>query len=164
MSKNPSVTQILAGLETQISYFEGQVPFHARQEAFHRAERERCESELAALRERYEALKAAPVALDEPVQQVRKPSAPVPKAEKDGGSTAPLKHLVYWAALAKAEGDTFGATAVAQEVNKRYAKRLRQPVNVRSVSIMLSRLASEGVLQLVSKGKARHEALYSRRA
>ncbi|MES1241392.1 MAG: hypothetical protein ABUT39_07220 [Acidobacteriota bacterium] len=164
MSRNLSVAQILARLEAQISFFEGQVPFHARQEVFHRTERERCESELATLRERYEALKAAPVATDEPVERVRRSGSPMPEVGNDDGGTAPLKHLVYWVALARAQGDTFGATAVAQEVNKRFSRRLRQPVNVRSVSVMLSRLASEGALKLVSKGKARHEALYSRRS
>jgi hypothetical protein len=162
MSKNLSVAQILADLETQISYFEAQVPFHTRQEAVHRAERERCESELATLRERYEAFKAASTAAGEVVQRSR-PGTPPREIEKADGRPTSTKNLIHRVVAAKAEGDTFGATAIAHEVNQRFSKRLRQPVNVRSVSVALSRLAAERVLKVVREGKAHQEALYSRR-
>jgi hypothetical protein len=164
MSKNLSVAEILAGLEAQISYFETQVPFHARQEAVHRGERERCEAELATLRERYEAFKTASAAAGEVVNRGRKTDGPRLKVEKDDGRPTSTRNLIHGVVSAKAEGDTFGAAAVAQEVNQRFAKRLRQPVNVRSVSVTLSRLASEGILKVVREGKAHHEALYSRRS
>lgn len=163
MSKNLSVAQILADLETQISYFEAQVPFHARQEAVHRAERERCEGELVNLRERYEAFKTASAAAGEVVQRGKGPGGRAPEVEKDDGRPTSTKNLVARVVSAKAEEDVFGAAAVAQEVNHRFARRLRQPLNVRSVSVTLSRLAAEGVLKIVREGKAHHEALYSRR-
>ena len=164
MSRNLSVAQILADLETQIAYFEAQVPFHSRQEAVHRGERERCESELANLRERYEAFKTASAAAGEVVQRGRGPGGRAPEVEKDDGRPTSTKNLIARVVSAKTQEDIFGATAVAQEVNQRFAKRLHQPVNVRSVSVTLSRLASEGVLKIVREGKAHHEALYSRRS
>lgn len=162
MSKNLSVAQILADLEAQISYFDAQVPFHARQEAVHRAERERCESELAKLRERYDAFKSASAAAGEVVYRGRKAGGPRLEVEKDDGRPTTTRNLVHWVVSAKDGGDTFGAAAVAAEVNQRFAKRLRQPVNARSVSVTLSRLAAEGVLKVVREGKAHREALYSR--
>lgn len=164
MSRNLSVAQILADLEAQISYFEAQVPFHARQEGVHRAQRERCEAELATLRERYEAFKTASAAAGEVVHRGRKSGGPRLEVEKDDGRPTTTRNLVYWVVSAKDDGDTFGATGVTQEVNQRFAKRLRQPVNVRSVSVTLSRLASDGTLKVVREGKAHHEALYSRRS
>lgn len=162
MSKNLSVAQILADLETQIAHFEAQGPFHARQEAFHRAEKERCESELAKLRERYEAFKAASAAAGEVVQRGKGPGSPALGVEKDDGRPTSTTNLIAWVISAKADGDRFGATAVAQEINTRFAKRLRQPVNVRSVSVALSRMASQGLVKIIREGKAHHETLYSR--
>jgi hypothetical protein len=163
MSRNLSVAQILADLESQIAHFEAQTPFHARQEAFHKAERERCEGELAKLRERYEAFKAASAAAGEVVQR-KGPGSPAQAVQKDDGPPTSTRNLIAWVVAAKAPGDSFGPTAVMQEVNARFAKRLRQPVNVRSVSVALSRLAAEGALKVVRKGKAHHEALYSKRS
>ncbi len=163
MSRNLSVAQILADLETQIAYFEAQAPFHARQEAFHRAERERCEGELEKLRERYEAFKAASAAVGEVVQRGRGPGSPTQAVEKDDGTPTSTRNLIAWVVSAKAPEDSFGPRAVAQEVNARFSKRLRQPVNVRAVSVALSRLAGEGMLKVVREGKAHHEALYARK-
>jgi hypothetical protein len=164
MSRNRSAAEVLAGLEAQISHFEAQIPFHARQEAFHRAERERCESELAGLQERYEAFKAASAAAGEVVQRVKGPGSPPQAVEKDGGSPASTRNLIARVVATKASGDSFGPTAMAREVNARFSKRLRQPVNVRSVSVAMSRLAAEGILKIVREGKAYHEALYSKRS
>ena len=164
MSKNLSVAQILADLEAQIAHFEAQGPFHARQEAFHRAEKERCESELAKLRERYEAFKSASAAAGEVVLRSKGPGGPSREVEKDDGRPTTTTNLIAWVISAKADGDSFGATAMTQEINTRFAKRLRKPVNVRSVSVALSRMASQGLLKTVREGKAHHEALYSRRS
>jgi hypothetical protein len=163
MSRNRSAAEVLAGLEAQISHFEAQIPFHARQEEFHRAERERCEGDLAGLRERYEAFKAASAAAGEVVQRTKDSGRRAPVVEKDDGPPTSTRDLIALVAATKAPGDSFGPTAMAQEVNARFSKRLRQPVNVRSVSVAMSRLAAEKVLKIVREGKAHHEALYSRR-
>jgi hypothetical protein len=162
MSKNLSVAQILADLEAQIAHLEAQAPFHARQEAFHRAEKQRCETEIEQLRERYEAFKSASAAAGEVVLRSKGPGHPAREVEKDDGRPTSTKNLIAWVISAKADGDSFGATAVTQEVNARFAKRLRQPVNVRSVSVALSRMASAGALKIVREGKAHHEALYAK--
>jgi hypothetical protein len=164
MGTKSSVAQILAGLEAQIAHFEAQGPFHARQEAFHRAERERCESELGKLRERYKAFKKASAAAGEVVKgkAAASPARAAGAAEEDT-SPMPATTLISWVVAGKAEGDSFGATAVAGEVNTRFANRLRRPLNVRSVSVALSRMAAEGLVKVVREGRAHHEALYARR-
>jgi hypothetical protein len=160
MSGNLSVAQILADLETQIAHFEAQGPFHARQEAFHRAEKERCENEVATLRERYEAFKKASAEAREVVQR-KGTGGPPPLDEEDDGRSASMPTLISWVVAAKADGDSFGATALTQEINQHYSNRLRQPINLRSVSVALSRMAKRGQVKVVREGKAHHEALYT---
>lgn len=162
-SRNLSVAQILSDLETQIAHFEDQAASHGRQEAFHRAEQTRCEEEAARLRERYEAFKAASEAAGEVVQR------PMPAAlhEKtpeaaDDGSTKSTATLISWVVEWMPMGESFGPTAVTEQIGARCAKWLRRPVNVRSVSVGLSRMAAEGRIKLVRGGRAHHEALYER--
>ncbi len=159
-----SVAQILAGLEAQIAHFEAQGPFHARQEAFHRAERERCESELGKLRERYEAFKKASASAGEVVKG-KAAASPARKtgAAKDAGSPVPTTTLISWVVAGRTAGSSFGATDVVREISARFANRLRQPVNIRSVSVALGRMAAEGLVKVVREGRAHHEALYARR-
>jgi hypothetical protein len=161
MSGNLSVAQILADLEAQIAHFEAQGPFHARQEAFHRAEKERCENEVATLRDRYEAFRKASAEAREVVQR-KGTGGPPPIDEKDDGGPASTTTLISWVIASKPDGESFGATALAQEINQHYSKRLRQPINLRSVSVALSRMAKQGQVKLVREGKAHHEALYAR--
>jgi hypothetical protein len=59
--------------------------------------------------------------------------------------------------------EPFGPAAVAAEANRRFQAHLREPVGPRTASDVLRRLAREGELQLVRKGKAHIEALYRRR-
>jgi len=53
---------------------------------------------------------------------------------------------------------------VAAECNRRFRAHLRVLVDSRTASDVLRRLAREGEIQLVKKGKAHHEALYKRRS
>ena len=52
---------------------------------------------------------------------------------------------------------------MAEEVNARFGKRLRRPLEPRTASVTLRRLEAEGRIQLLEKGRAFHEALYARR-
>jgi len=59
--------------------------------------------------------------------------------------------------------EPFGASAVAAEANRRFADRLRQPIDQRTASDVLRRMLGEGEIHSARKGKAFHEALYARR-
>ncbi|HEY7215161.1 MAG TPA: hypothetical protein VIC28_11060 [Thermoanaerobaculia bacterium] len=59
--------------------------------------------------------------------------------------------------------EPFGPAAVAAECNRRFRSHLKERVHPRTVSDVLRRLAREGEIHLVKKGKANHEALYGRR-
>jgi hypothetical protein len=56
-----------------------------------------------------------------------------------------------------------GPAAVAAECNRRFRAHLKVLVDARTASDVLRRLAKEGEIQLVQKGKAHHQALYKRR-
>ena len=59
--------------------------------------------------------------------------------------------------------EPFGPAAVAAEANRRFRPHLKTLIDSRTASDVLRRLAKEGEIQLVRKGKAHHEALYKRR-
>jgi hypothetical protein len=59
--------------------------------------------------------------------------------------------------------EPFGPAALAAEANRRFADRLRKPIDPRTASDILRRMLAEGEIELVQKGKAFHEALYAKR-
>jgi len=61
-------------------------------------------------------------------------------------------------------GEPFGPAAVAEETNRRFASRLRNPVGPRAASDVLRRMVAAGEIELVREGKAFHEAMYRRKA
>jgi len=73
-----------------------------------------------------------------------------------------LSKLVARLIHQKGDDERFGPTALANEINDRYAKRLRNPARPRSVSVALRRLLSEGRVHVVEEGRAFHEAVYTR--
>ena len=48
--------------------------------------------------------------------------------------------------------DPFGPTAVAAEANRRFAERLSKPIESRTASDVLRRVAAEGGIALVREG------------
>ncbi|HYU34999.1 MAG TPA: hypothetical protein VEW48_22845 [Thermoanaerobaculia bacterium] len=58
--------------------------------------------------------------------------------------------------------ETFGGASIAREINQRYGKHLRRPVQVRNVATALRRMAAAGRIRQVEEGRAYHEALYTR--
>jgi hypothetical protein len=157
MNPNLSIAQVLADLGAQIASHEEREAFHTGQETFHRSQRELHEGELARLRQRYEGFKTAAQAAGE---EVRRGTSLLPApadAEADRRST--LSKLVARLIDQKGETEQF---ALAQEINDRYAKRLRNPARTRSVSVTLRRLLAEGRVRLIEEGRAFHEAVYTR--
>ena len=59
-------------------------------------------------------------------------------------------------------GDAFGPNAITREINRHYGARLRRPVEIKLVSIVLRRMAADGRIRSVRPGKQHQEALYAR--
>ncbi|HEX3551744.1 MAG TPA: hypothetical protein VIA62_00770 [Thermoanaerobaculia bacterium] len=161
MNPHLSVAQILADMEAQIAHFQSREAFHAQHEAAHREQRELNAAELARVRERYDAFKTAATAAGEVVN--RAGTAAAARQSEDDASLriTTLSKLIARVVEGKPEQETFGATAVAGEVNARFGKRLRRPLDPRTASVTLRRMAADGRLRLVQEGRAFHEALYA---
>ncbi len=159
MNPNLSIAQVLTDLEAQIAHHEERETFHTGQETLHRTQRELHTGELARVRERFESFKAAAQAAGEEV--LRGGRRPSPE-DADANQPSTLSKLVARLILQKGAAEPFSATALAQEINGRHAKRLRNPARPRSVSVALRRLLAEGRVHLIEEGRAFHEAVYTR--
>lgn len=165
MSTDLTVGEILANLEARIAFHREQEALHARQEAQHREQREMHAGELETLLRHYEAFKSsAGLAAD----LARLPAAPskaeasTAEADPDPGRRPQASRLVAKIIEEKTEGESFGARAIAREVNQRFGSRLKRPLDVRVTSVILRRLRDARRIHLVQEGKAFHEALYAR--
>lgn len=161
MDPNLSIAQVLSDLERQIDHHASQEAFHTQQEAFHRGERTVHAEALGKVRERYEVFKAAVTAAGEVVQS-RPPARPAVEDKDIGDRRMPLSKLVGRVVTRKGLDETFTPTALARELNERFATNLRRPVDGRAVSAPLRRLLAQGRLRLVKEGGAAHEAIYAR--
>jgi hypothetical protein len=159
MNPHLSIAQVLSEMEAQIAQHESQEAFHAQQEVLHRDQRALHAEALDKMRERYETLKAAVTAAAE-VVQIQPPAAPSVIEDIGGDRRLSLNKLVGRLVASKGQDETFTPTAVAQELNERFATKLRHPVDGRAVSGPLRRLLAAGQLRLVQKGGAVHEAVY----
>jgi hypothetical protein len=70
--------------------------------------------------------------------------------------------LVARAVLEIPAGESFAPTRIAAEVNRRYPRELRKPIDSRLASTALRRLLAEGQIRLVRKGTAHRETVYAR--
>lgn len=165
MSRNQSVAEWIADLEAQIEHYRKEEALHAEREAFHREQRGLAAQALAKVLERYEAFKGAVDAAGELVERspARKPE-PVRQEDEDlGPGRLMLSRLVARVVEERPPGEAFGATAIAREVERRFGKKLKDRVDVRSVGVNLRRLYLAGKIRQVRKGTAFHESLYTRR-
>lgn len=166
MSRNQSVAEWIAELEAQIEHYRKEEVFHAEREAFHREQRAVAAQELANVLERYETFKGAVDAASEVVGRLpalRTPQTAAAPQEEDLGPVRPmLSRLVARVVEEQPAGKAFNATAIAGEVERRFGKRLKSRVDVRSVGVNLRRLCLAGKIRQVRKGTAFHESLYTR--
>jgi hypothetical protein len=156
MSSDLSIAQVLTDLEAQVKQLEGQEAFHAQQEIFHREQRALRAGELESIRQRYEAFQAAAKAAGEVVRRVKVEGA------DESAPPATFSRMISRVIEGKVDGERFTPSAMADEVNETFKKRLRQPVTSRTASVALSRLADLGYVHLVRKGKPFHEAIYAK--
>jgi hypothetical protein len=161
MSAELSVSQVLANLEAQMAFHRERETHHAEQEAVHREKRDGHAAEYETVARHYEAFKASAGAATEIALRTVVPAAAPPEEAPPAGPTMPHK-LVARAVAAFPAGEVFSPSRVAAEVNRRFARELRKPIDPRLASTALRRLLALGRIRLKQKGAPHHEALYTR--
>jgi phosphoribosylcarboxyaminoimidazole (NCAIR) mutase len=168
VSSELSVAQILANLEAQMALHKEREAYHAEQEVYHREQRAVHAAEHETVAKHYEAFKATAGGAAEIAARVAA-SAPAPPPQKEetrqpalpAGRSLPSRLVARLIAELPAD-ETFTASRIAAEVNRRFRRELPKPIDSRLASTALRRLLAEGEIRLVEKGTAHREALYSR--
>lgn len=164
MSRELSVARIVAELQEQVEHHRRQEAFHAEQEVVHREERARHATDLQVALERLATFEAAADAAGELV--ARALAKKQRKNENVDDSIPPgknnLSKLVDRIVFAKDMEETFGATDVTGEIQKRYGARLKRKIAVRSVAAKLRRMARIRQIHRIREGRSFHESLYRR--
>lgn len=161
MSSQLSVAQVLASLEEQMRFHRGQEEQHAAQEAFHREKRAHHAAEHETVARHYEAFKASASAAAEIAARSGVPSPP-PEAQAAALKPQLPSRLVARAVAEMPAGEPFAPSRIAAEVNRRYSRELRRPIDSRLASTAIRRLMDQGRVRLVQKGTAHREAVYAR--
>jgi hypothetical protein len=173
MSSKLSVEEVLAHLEQRAVSLREQEALHAKQESHHREQRALCAAELEKVQQSLEAFRqisATAVDLVRPLAAQARAAvqAQARAAVKDDEEELPppghrmVGRLIQIVIESPSLPEPFGPTAVAEEVNRRFASRLAEEITPRTASDVLRRLLAEGGVRRVRKGKAFYEALYQR--
>jgi hypothetical protein len=162
MSAKLSVAEVLANLEARADFHRNRETFHAQQEIQHREQRAEHAAELEKVLQSLETFREVATTALSLAQQplANQPSAvqiEIPASGRLMGSRLVRTVVELWASA-----EPFGAAAVAREVNRQFRDRLRKSVDERAASDVLRRMKQEGLIHLVRKGKAFHEALYGK--
>jgi hypothetical protein len=159
MASKISLDSIVGRLQAQIAFDREREAFHAGQETFHREQRALFAAELEKLTSILESFETAATIATELADRGALPSA---APSLDIGRKPSLTRMVTRILETRPADDIFGSKAITAEVNKHYGEKLRRPVKVNLVSIVLRRMVTTGKLRLVQKGKPRHEALFAK--
>ena len=162
MSDAMTVAEMLQTLRKQIEDHRAQEAFHAQQEIHHRDERARHAAELEQVTQRFETLEAAVAGAVQVLRVPEPPAAPPVQDDSDLGPHPKPGRAIARVVGAWPSGVPFGPTEVAAAVNRRFAGKLRRPIDSRAASLFLRRRLSEGFVKSVQEGKAYHEALYKK--
>jgi hypothetical protein len=164
MDTRLSLASILSSLEAQVAHHREQESLHAEREAFHRGRRAEHAAELEQLvghLETFQASAAGAVQL-----AARLPmAAPLPGDVDDLpiGRKVSINKLVARVVEDRAAEEPFGPRAITEEVNRRFAARLRAPLDMRQVSVALRWLVAGGRIVQQEKGRPHWESKYVRR-
>ncbi len=159
MSSKLSVEEVLSQLEQRAAFHREREAFHSQQEARHKEERTLHADELEKVLQSLEAFRAAAATA---VDFSRSAAAPISDVETlPPAGRLQISRLLRSVILSPALPEPFGASAVAAEANRRIRDRL-PPVDRRTASDVLRRMLAERAIRLARKGKAFHEALYTR--
>jgi hypothetical protein len=164
MSSKLSVADVLANLESRAAFHRERRAFHAGQEEQHREERERHAAELERVLHNLDAFRTASASAVEIIEQPQsqEPEAPAPQVDSPVTGKLMVSRAIRAVVASWKEGEPFGASAVAAEVNRRFADRLRRPIGTRATSDVLRRIARSRQIHQVRRGKALAEGLYVR--
>lgn len=168
MTSQLSVAQVLVNLEAQMALHKEREAYHAQQEIFHREQRAVHAEGFETVAKHYEAFKLAAGGATEiaarvasAAQAASSPSAAPPEPLPSGKRSKPGP-LVIRVIEEMPPDELFGASQVAEEVNRRFSRSLRRPMDSRLASAVLRRLLAEEIVRLAKQGSPHHEALYTR--
>ena len=162
MAFERSFEDIFSWLDAQIAHDREQETFHAQQEVFHREQRALFAAELeklSAIRDSFKTAADTAMGLAS-----RAKALPPPAPSPDIGRRKPsLTKMVARIIEVRPAGEAFGPAFITREINRHYGERLRRPVQVKVVSIVLRRMAADGRVRSVRPGRAHQEAQYARK-
>lgn len=171
MSSELSIAEVLERLEKQMAFHKAQEAHHGGRETYHREQRAQHAAEYEAVAQHYEAFRAAAAgAAEVAARAVLSPPEEAPAAPLDEVTPPreappqkrPLRtHVVAWAVERIPQGEAFGASRLAEEANRHFARELATPADARLASGVLRRLRAEGEVRVVQKGGSHREALYT---
>ncbi|HSS48528.1 MAG TPA: hypothetical protein VLX28_06250 [Thermoanaerobaculia bacterium] len=166
MSSELSVAGVLTKLEARATHHREQQAFHAQQEAHHREQRALHEAELEKVQANLEAFRSvAATAVDLAAQApAAEPPAPSIDIESGWGRLMVSRMIRVVVDSQVAGGEPFGGADVAAETNKRFADRLRRPIDSRTAGDVLRRMCAEKRIHCLRRGKPFYEALYGKGA
>jgi hypothetical protein len=167
MGSKLSVDEVLSNLERRAEIHREQAAFHAGHAAHHQEQQALHETELEKVLQSLEAFRgvaASAVDLAQALPPAVSSAAPaIDPAMLPHPGRKMVARLLKLVLESPELQEPFGATTVAAEVNRRFAERLSKPVEARTASDVLRRIAAEGGIVLVREGIPFHEALYKRR-
>lgn len=158
MSATLTVQEILAKLEARVTFHQEKETFHGQQEEHHREQRALHAAELEQVKQHLAAFKTTSKVASELARQTEEPSRSA--EDNDLGRRSKVSHMIARVLEGLGDGESFGATWVTAEVNRRFHDKLRRPVNARTVSVTLRRLRDSKRIHALRDGKAFHESLY----
>ena len=161
MELTAAVYAVASALEAKIETLSRRIAEHSAREAELRRVRENDEAVLKRLQATLASLEEGGAELGRVSQELAVQSPDV--ADRlDLMKRYSVSTLVRLHVLDKPPGELFGATVVAAEIVRRFARHLRRPVAKPLVSTALRRLAEAGILERIKKGNPHKEALFRR--
>jgi len=156
-------------LQRTVAFHQGREAFHAEQEAhhaqqekLHREERTRHAAELETVSGQLAELRSMAERLGEVI--VTQSQAVPSETDEPGLGRHPTVGKAVDRALAAWPAEApFTATALAEQVSRRYGDVLPRPVDVRVVASALRRRRNDGIVEEIREGKPFQEALYRKR-
>jgi hypothetical protein len=166
MSSDLSVARVLAKLEARATHHREQQAFHAQQEAHHREQKALHEAELEKVRSNLESFRSvAATAVDLVTQAAAAPPSTASLAIESEYGRLMVSRMIRVVVESQATGgEPFGGADIAEEANKRFADRLRRPIDSRTAGDVLRRMRHEKRIHLLRLGKPFYEALYGQGA
>jgi len=162
MSSDLSVARVLAKLEARATLHREQQAFHAQQETHHREQRALHEAELETVNQNLEAFRSvAATAVDLATRATAEPPSSTSLDIESGWGRLMISRMIRAVVDSQVVGgEPFGGAEIAEEANKRFADRLRRPIDSRTAGDVLRRMRLEKRIHLLRMGKPFYEALY----